>query len=804
MRIYLLFLGLLPAFTTIAQKRIHAADWCAAGKQPMIAPPAAADDLRSDSIDILSTTIALSATDFAKQEINGYALIEFAAKVDGVAEIRLDLLNMTIDQVAPAANWSYDGALLQIELDTALNTGQEKTIRIDYHGNPVQDASGWGGFYWQGNFAYNLGVGFAADPHNFGRAWFPCFDNFTERCRFTFLITTPADKPAFCNGRLISRTSQPGGNLLSHWAIDDPIPSYLVGMAAGPYATFRREYAGENGPVPVEIAVAPADSNKLKTSFQHLPDALAAFEHWFGPYRWNKIGYSIVPFSQGAMEHATNIAYMNIAVDGSLSWETLMAHELSHQWWGNLATCSTAEDMWLNEGWATYSEHLFLEQVYGRERYLEEVQSNFLNVLENTHVSEGGYRAVSGLPHDLTYGSHVYDKGAVVAHNLRGYLGDTLFRDGLRETLDDQAFQDWSSAGFRDKLGAATGVDLTDFFNDWVFQPGFADFTIDSLQITFSPVDAPTRIALFVKQKLRGAAHFYQNVPLEFSVVDPFGNRLYRTARVSGETDSVEITVPAWGFFPAKVWVNTRRQLTFARAEKELTVKSAGTANFAPARLLVTVKNLPQDSALIRVEHHYAMPDTAGTANPLNFRLSNRYWAVDALQPFEAEATIIYDGNGNLDQLDTELFDQTGPNEDSIILAYRPGPGHPWQEHPNYIKNTVGSAQNRYGILRPLDLPLGQYAIAKGSGTVAVQTPSTSSLQARVSPNPANGWVRIETNLPFEQIQVFNAAGELVLEQKQEAAKAVKLGTSGWAAGTYWAILRGNAGLGVAGPFLVH
>ncbi len=804
MRLSLLFFSILLTLSAAAQKRIHAADWCAAGKQSPAAPPPAADDMRSDSIDILSTTLALSATDFAKQEISGYALIAFAARVDGVAEIRLDLLNMSIDQVSPAANWSYNGALLQITLDTALNTGQEKTIRIDYHGIPVQDASGWGGFYWQGNYAYNLGVGFAADPHNFGRAWFPCFDNFAERCRFTFLITTPADKPAFCNGYLVSRTAQPDGNVLSHWAIDEPIPSYLACMAAGPFASFRREYAGETGPVPVEIAVAPADSNKLKTSFQHLPGALAAFEHWFGPYRWNKIGFSIVPFSQGAMEHATNVAYMNMAVDGSLNWETLMAHELSHQWWGNLATCSAAEDMWLNEGWATYSEHLFLEQVYGRERYLEEVQNNFLNVLEDTHVNEGGYRAVSGLPHDLTYGSHVYDKGAVVAHNLRGYLGDALFRDGLRATLDSQAFRDWSSAGFRDKLSAATGADLTDFFNDWVFQPGFAHFSIDSLKLTFSPVDAPTRIELFVKQKLRGATHFYQNVPLEFAVVDPFGNRLYRTAWVSGETDTVEITVPAWWFIPAKVWVNTRGQLTFARAEKELLVKNTGSFNFTPARLLLNVKNLPQDSALIRVEHHYAMPDTAGIANPLHFRFSNRYWSVDALQSFEAEATIIYDGNGKLDQLDTELFDQTGPNEDSIILAYRPGPGHPWQEHPNYFKNTVGSAQNRYGILRPLELPPGQYAIAKGTGTVAVQTPAATPLQTRVSPNPASGWVRIEADRPFGQIQVFNIAGELVFEQKPENAQSIKLETAKWPAGTYWALLRGNTGIGVAGPFQIY
>lgn len=95
-----------------------------------------------------------------------------------------------------------------------------------------------------------------------------------------------------------------------------------------------------------------------------------------------------------------------------------------------------------------YSEHLFLEHVYGSGRYQAEVGANFLNVLENTHVQEDGYRAVSGIPHELTYGRHVYNKGAVVAHNLRGYLGDSLFRVGLRAVLEENAFADWSSAVF--------------------------------------------------------------------------------------------------------------------------------------------------------------------------------------------------------------------------------------------------------------------------------------------------------------------------------------------------------------------
>ncbi len=501
------------------------------------------------------------------------------------------------------------------------------------------------------------------------------------------------------------------------------------------------------------------------------------------------------------MEHATNIAYMRSAVDGTTASETLMAHELSHHWWGDLATCSSAEDMWLNEGWAVYSEHLFLEQVYGPERFREVVEDNFLDVLEHTHVNEGGYRAVSGLPHDLTYGDHVYHKGAVVAHNLRGYLGDSMFRSGLRIALENNQFADWSSDGFRDKLSAATGYDLNDFFDDWVFQPGFTHFSVDSFQVLFSPVDAPTEVHAFVKQKLRGATHFYQNVPLEFTITDPFGNREYRSAMVSGENSTVQFTLPAW-FIPAHLWVNTRQHITLARADKEHVVTSLSTYNFAPAKLNLKITKLPADSALIRVEHHYAMPDTAGNANPQGFRLSNRYWSIDALQNFEGEATLIYDGKGQLDQLDAELFSQTGPKEDSIVLLYRSGPGQPWLEHPNYTKNTVGSTQDRFGILRTLQTPPGEYAIAKGAGTTPAfeQTPNT--ITAAITPNPATDWIRIRADYPFERIRVVNSRGDLVREIDLPLTKETQITTASWPAGTYWFVLSGKGRSGVAGPMV--
>jgi aminopeptidase N len=111
---------------------------------------------------------------------------------------------------------------------------------------------------------------------------------------------------------------------------------------------------GNNGNTDAIIACEPADTNNVNGSFAHLQESFSMLEENFGTHSWPKVGYSLVPFNFGAMEHATNIHIGKPFIDGTLNYETLIAHELSHHWFGDLVTCSTAGDMWLNEGFASY------------------------------------------------------------------------------------------------------------------------------------------------------------------------------------------------------------------------------------------------------------------------------------------------------------------------------------------------------------------------------------------------------------------------------------------------------------------
>jgi len=807
MRLIIFSLILLAFQISLAgQKMLSSSEWCAEGRKTLSPTPPPANDTRSDSVDIVHTSIELNIVN--APQIAAVCRLSLQAKVSGVKTLRLDLENLTATEVlyndVMPLLFSQNGPTLSINLPV-LQQGQTNEVKIKYSGTPKTDASGWGGVYNQSGYTYNLGVGFAADPHSFGRAWFPCFDNFVERSTFEVTVTAPAAKPSFCNGYLANETIANGQNIRT-WKIDQPIPAYLACFAAGPYTSWKRTMTGVNGPIPVDIAAAASDTNKVRNTFKNLQKAVEAYEHWYGPYRWNKIGYSLVPFNSGAMEHATNIAIMRSAIDGSLGFETLWAHELSHHWWGDLATCSTAEDMWLNEGWASYSEHLFTEWVYGRQKYIEAVRDNFLTVLQSAHVNEGGYLAVSGIPHSITYGDHVYHKGAVVAHNLRAYLGDSLFRVGLREAMETTQFTDWSSADFRDKLTAATGRDMTAFFENWVFEGGFPHFSVDSFQLEFSPIDAPTRCRIFVKQKLRGTTKFHQNVPLEFTFVDQSHQRQHRSTVVSGENSEVVFEFAAWsGFIPKYVWVNTNMLLTLARSEQERVVKTTGPQSFSLAKFSVNATIVP-DSALIRVEHNFVMPDTEGAANPLNFKLSNRYWTVAGDMPsgFVASATVFYDGRGQVDQLDTELFAQTSPSEDSVLLAWRPAPGQPWQEYPTYLKNKLSSPTDRYGSIRIDNLRLGQYAIAKGKSTVPTNEPTRGYMELTISPNPTDSAIQLTAPEPFDRILLMNTEGKKIREWSLQRVTSTTIDVKDVPAGSYWLVALGKAQHGAAGIIVQH
>lgn len=729
----------------------------------------------SDSIDLQHISIKLNVTDYAGKTIQGEATIYFTALVDNIHILPLDLLALETDSVqttdGDAIVFTQSGEKLNITLPAMLNSGQSDTVRIFYSGVPEQDGS-WGGWYWSGDYSYQLGVGFDAIPHNYGRVWFPCFDNFVERSTYDFAITTPSEKKAFCGGLATGDELNADGTRTWLYDLQQSIPSYLASVAVANYATVNMVYHGVERDIPIQIGVKAADSTNLKNSFINLQGALQAFEEHYGPYAWDRVGYSIVPFSGGAMEHAMNIAYPLFAITGGTEYENLYVHELSHHWWGDLVTCRTAEEMWINEGWASYSEFLFDEYLYGAEAYAQDVESNHAFVLQYAAANDGNnYFALSHMPAEFTYGSTTYKKGADVISTLRSYMGDEMFFSCIQNFLSTHAFTDVSAEEIRDSFSACSGIDLTSFFDNWIFNSGFASFEIEDYGYT----DYSTVNSICIEQKLKHAPAYFEDVPLTISFFDDHWNK-YFTQQIVMHGEHASFSLPDISR-PYAAIIDYDEKISDAVTADEIVMHTTGDY-FLPHAFATISPSVITDSAIIYAEQYWTAADHFRTVVPGLHINTQRYWKFQGLLPatFEASAILKYNGKQGVSggNQDDEFIDVV---EDSLVLLYRAGINDDWTIYPYYILNDFGPNNDKFGQFELSKFSLGEYAIGKYDHSIAndiadtlyncpddvsIEDGKTSGML--IYPNPANTYVSVDMHniQNVSSVCVYDSTGKMI------------------------------------------
>lgn len=765
-----------------------------------------AQDLRADTIDIRQYRLNLNFSDFAGKNMAGEAVIKVFGKKDNLNSIRLDLQQLTVDSVkfnGTNAGFSYNDTIIGITFNSALNIGDSAELRIFYHGKPIQVAGDFGGFYWTNQYAFNIGVSFLADPHSYGRVWFPCFDDFVTRSFYEFSITTDNTRKAVCNGLLLNTTANPNSTQTWYWRLNQPIPSYLASVTISDYQLLNDTVVGLNGTLPVTLAARAPDTTALKNSFVHLKDAFHIYEDLFGPYQFDRVGYCVVPFNAGAMEHATNISYMQALVNGNTAYETTMAHELSHHWFGDLATCENASEMWLNEGWAVYSEHLFLEKLYNDSTAKDAIRKNHESVLRTAHIDDGAYYAVSGVPSEQTYGRTVYDKGADVAHTLRGYMPDSTFFTCLKNYFTQYSFKDVNSQKFRDFLSQCSGTDYTNAFNDWVFQPGFLHFSLAGVNVEeASPGNF--RAQLSIRQKLNHANHLGNNVPVTISYFNENWQRIDETILVSGACTSCERSFA--GFKPVYIALDFNEQLQDAITDEWRVVKNNSTIDFGTAKAKLTFNSV-NDSALVRIEHNWVAADAMQTSIPGLHLHNYRYWTIDGLfdsTTLSADARFDYNGTNNQNNgyLDNSFITTS---EDSLVVMYRKDGNAEWAYADSFKIFTLGPANNKVGYAMVYGIRKGQYALAIRN----TQQPDTAVAQApciyssiggtgqvlkpfRVYPNPSYSNVQLEfTGNTFKAWQLADLSGRILKAGSIESSDtAAMLTVDDVASGIYFISLQ--------------
>lgn len=750
-------------------------------------------EFRSDTFDIINYRIRADVTDFSGKRLSAQCDIDFSPKIQDLDYILFDLLEMKVDSVifrSAKADFSYKSPFLKINFNQKLTPGDTLRVSIFYNGISKIDPSGFGGFYFEKGYAFNLGIGLSSIPHNYGRSWFPCFDNFVERSTYDFDIITQYSHFAYCTGDFLGVDTLNQSRKIFHYRMDQQIPTYQAGVAVSDYREINWNYEGLERNIPIQLVGKPSDTIKMKTSFAYLPFAIETFEKWYGPYQWNRIGYALT--SNGAMEHPTNIAFPDFLGNNGDPGVTMdiMAHELAHHWWGDVVTLTTAHDMWIKEGTSEYSSHQFIEDFFGVDRFRKLMKNNSYDVITNAHIRDKEYRALSGMPQEFTYGPTTYNKGAMVIHNLRTYMGDSLFMKGMRSILKNYAFGHLNAAQFKQELETSTGLDMDCFFNDWIYAPGFNAFEIDSV-ITFQTGNN-INATVFIEQKLHHAPHYHCNVPLQLSFYNENMQKYDVKVLVSGKNTFAETTLP---FIPSFWTINEDQGLNNSQVGDNYYFYKNKTYSLTNEKVTIKTPGLEQDSIFLRVEHTWGQPDPVNKNKPGEYlRVSNsHYWTFSGNLPSNntMTASFFYNG-GNASELD---YDLSRFSEDSIMIVYRPDARSVWKLHPNMVKQKMVPKDGKGNIIITGIIP-GQYAFANYALITGTEDNVSSGDEA--FPNPANDYlyITIDDNLHQKHLNVSlrTIDNQIVRSYALQGNNTIKIDVSGIISGVYVLTIAGMEG----------
>ncbi|EKQ69700.1 aminopeptidase N [Leptolyngbyaceae cyanobacterium JSC-12] len=421
--------------------------------------------------------------DIPKQRYSGTCHIHLNPVRTGIDRLTLDAVNLTIESVAVdeiPQHFEYDGEQLQIQLQPPTTAGKTVTLAIAYHVAQPQR-----GLYFiapNQHYPHKPVQVWTQGEDEDSRFWFPCFDYPGQLATSEIRVRVPKNLIAISNGELIS-TEEDGNSKIFHWSQKEVHPTYLMTLAVGDFAELRDEWNGK----PVIYYVEKGKEAAARLSMGKTPQMIEFFSQKYGyPYAFPKYAQVCVDdFIFGGMENTSTTLLTDrcliderAAIDNR-STESLVAHELAHQWFGDLVVIKHWSHAWIKEGMASYSEVMWMEHEYGAEEaayyrlgearsYLDEDASRYRRPIV-THV----YREVIEL-----YDRHLYEKGACVYHMIRAELGDDLFWQAIATFVNDNAHRTVETVDLLRAIEKASGRNLLFLFDQFVFRGGHPDYSV--------------------------------------------------------------------------------------------------------------------------------------------------------------------------------------------------------------------------------------------------------------------------------------------------------------------------------------
>jgi len=418
-----------------------------------------------EPVDVIHYDLSIDI-DRTNETIDATAEVSFVPTEENLTDFRLYLKALTVSQVIGAASFTQDGDSLFITLPAPASTGDTLTLVIDYSGAPAEES--WGGFHFHPYVTYQMGVGFITDP-SMGKYMFPCHDRPSDKATFSFHITVPDTLYAVANGDSAGVTDNLNGTFTYHWNMNQPMSTYLAAISVADYAVLHDSTDSR-----IFYYVYSWDVDDALGSFVNTDLMLARYESVYGAYPWD-CKFSFVQTPIGDMEHLSQVYHIASAINGNTNYDWLLAHEMSHHWWGNCVTEQFWTDVWLSESFATFSEAVWME-TYGEDDYLDYVVNNIMK----PYLYSGELFPIvePETPAEL-WSNTTYEKGAAVLYMLRLIMGDTAFFNGFGTYFADHKYQTATTVDFIGHMEAEYG-ELDWFFDTWVYGPGYPVYDVSS------------------------------------------------------------------------------------------------------------------------------------------------------------------------------------------------------------------------------------------------------------------------------------------------------------------------------------
>lgn len=545
---------------------------------PRVAIDTALDVTRYDIVWDMYSALMTDRDQRPQRKANASVRITARSRVDAMTQIRLNSVSLIIDSVISSGSalpFTTASNLLQITPGKPLDRGDSLTFTVYYA--ITQDQS-WLSIYSKDDVAQNsipTGSFFTFAQPEGARTWLPCNDVPTDKALFTVRVRVPKDFTVVSNG--VPTDSVPDGDTASwqSWAHDQLMPTYLLTINAAVYKYYPQEYRRKDGSaVPIMNYHYSIDH---EGSQYNAVRALANSAKWFealesrlGTYPFSTYGHvTVTPIQFGGMEHQTMSTINRIWLTGN--YENGYVHEVAHHWIGDLVTCATWADIWLNEGGASFSEALYYEYVDGRNGYqdrLRRFRDSYLRVgLNGTPVYDPP-------PAALFSGALTYAKAGWIYHMIRRNVGnDDAFFTTWREYFDTYRLgsaQTWQFLEFLKQKHPNPAVDWDVFFDQWLVRSGHPVLVVNSLQT------APGKYSVTIRQTQTGAT-----VPKAFALslrlrANKGAQQADLVVPVTKATETITWDLP---FDPESVTVNPDGDILL---EVESTLTSANETESSP------------------------------------------------------------------------------------------------------------------------------------------------------------------------------------------------------------------------------